>query len=127
MDDKTFLERFSRGELSEFPHLDHVRVVYLHTRATDRDTAVELTRTGLRLLTHRLGVPEKFHETVTVAWARLVGERAAVEPCRDFTSFLEHHPRFRRKDLLGDYYSGEVLFSAEARARFVEPDLRPLA
>ncbi|RYZ43337.1 MAG: hypothetical protein EOO71_04025 [Myxococcaceae bacterium] len=126
MDDKTFLERFSRGELRELPHLDHVRVVYLHTREAGRDTAIERTRAGLKLLTSQLGVPEKFHETVTVAWARLVGERTEVEPCRDFTSFLDHHPRFRRKDLLDDHYSREVLFSAEARVRFVEPDLRPL-
>lgn len=126
MNDSTLLERFSRGELSEFPHLDHVRVVYLHTRRAGRDAAVEFARAGLQRLTRQLGVPEKYHETVTVAWARLVGERAETGPGQDFAEFLEHNPQFHRKDLLEDYYSREVLFGAAARARFVEPDLRPL-
>ncbi|NOJ91797.1 hypothetical protein HMI51_02400 [Corallococcus coralloides] len=126
MDDDVFLERFSRGELSGFAHLDHVRVVYLYTLRAGRDAAVELTRAGLRALTGRLGVPEKYHETMTVAWVQLVSARAAAEPGRDFSAFVEDNPRFQRKDLLEDYYSREVLFGAEARGRFVEPDLRPL-
>ncbi|RKH68128.1 hypothetical protein D7W81_12990 [Corallococcus aberystwythensis] len=112
--------------MSGFAHLDHVRVVYLYTRRAGREAAVELTRAGLRTLTGKLGVPEKYHETVTVAWARLVSERAAAEPGRDFTAFIDGNPRFLRKDLLEDYYSREVLFGAEARTRFVEPDQRPL-
>ncbi|RKH52193.1 hypothetical protein [Corallococcus llansteffanensis] len=126
LNDSALLERFSRGELSEFPHLDHVRVVYLHTRRAGRDAAVEFARAGLQRLTRQLGVPEKYHETVTVAWARLVGERTEIGPCRDFAEFLDHNPQFQRKELLDDYYSREVLFGPDARARFVEPDLRPL-
>jgi hypothetical protein len=126
MDDDVFLERFSRGELSEFAHLDHVRVVYLYTLRAGRDAAVERTRAGLKALTERLGVPEKYHETMTVAWVRLVGARAAAGPGRDFTAFIRDNPCFGRKDLLEDYYSREVLFSAGSRLRFTEPDLRPL-
>ncbi|MCY1041931.1 hypothetical protein OV208_11455 [Corallococcus sp. bb12-1] len=126
MDDDVFLERFSRGALSEFAHLDHVRVVYLYTRREGPDAAIELTRAGLRALTRQLGVPEKYHETVTVAWARLVGQQAATGPGRDFNAFINDNPRFRRKDLLDDYYSREVLFGTESRTRFSEPDLRPL-
>ncbi|MBN9683464.1 MULTISPECIES: hypothetical protein [unclassified Corallococcus] len=126
MDDGVFLERFSRGELSGFAHLDHVRVVYLYTLRAGRDAAVELTRAGLRALTGRLGVPEKYHETMTVAWVRLVSARAAASPGHDFTAFIHDNPRFLRKDLLVDHYSREVLFGAEARARFVEPDVQPL-
>jgi hypothetical protein len=127
MTDDALLECFSRGELSEFPHQDHVRVVYLHVRRAGGDTAVEFARAGLRLLTQRLGVPHKYHETVTVAWARLVSEQAVRGPERDFDAFLERNPRFLRRDLLDDHYSRERLFSDDARARFVEPDLRPLS
>ncbi|GMU08657.1 hypothetical protein [Corallococcus caeni] len=126
MDDDVFLERFSRGEVSGFAHRDHVRVVYLYTRKAGGEAAVALTRAGLRALTSRLGVPEKYHETVTVAWARLVSEQVEAAPGRDFAAFIDEHPRFLRKDLLDDYYSREVLSGAEARSRFVEPDLRPL-
>ncbi|NNC03452.1 hypothetical protein HJC10_11430 [Corallococcus exiguus] len=126
MDDDVLLEGFSRGELSGFAHLDHVRVVYLYTLRAGHDAAVELTRAGLRALTGRLGVPEKYHETMTVAWVRLVSARAAAEPGRDFAAFINDNPRFLRKDLLEDYYTREVLLGAEARTRFVEPGLRPL-
>ncbi|MBN8226522.1 hypothetical protein JYK02_03260 [Corallococcus macrosporus] len=125
-DDDAFLDGFSRGEVSGFTHQDHVRVVYLYTRKAGGEAAVELTRAGLKTLTRRLGVPEKFHETVTVAWARLVSEQVEAAPGRDFTAFIGDNPRFLRKDLLEDYYSREVLFGSEARSRFIEPDLRPL-
>ena len=61
-------------------------------------------RAGIRLL-----APNKYHETRTVAWARLV--RAG-------------HPGLDRRDLLDDFYSPEVLESG--RATLVEPDRRPL-
>ncbi|NOK35745.1 hypothetical protein HMI49_21330 [Corallococcus exercitus] len=126
MDDDVFLEGFSRGEVSGFAHLDHVRVVYLYTRRAGGEAAVALTRAGLRALTGKLGVPEKYHETMTVAWARLVSERVEAALGRDFAAFIDAHPRLLRRDLLDDYYSREVLFGAEARIRFIEPDLRPL-
>ena len=43
-----------------------------------------------------------------------------------FAEFLAQHPEVLRRDLLSEYYSDDVLNSADARARFVEPDLRPL-
>lgn len=126
MDDDVFLEQFSRGELSGFAHVDHVKVVYLYTRKAGPEAAITLTREGLQALTRKLGVPEKYHETMTVAWARLVSQQAAAAPGRDFTAFITDNPRFLRKDLLEAYYSREVLVKAESRKQFVEPDLRPL-
>jgi hypothetical protein len=126
MEDDVFLERFSQGALNAFAHVDHVKVVYLYTRRAGPEAAIDLIREGLRALTRQLGVPEKYHETVTVAWARLVGQQAAATPGSDFAAFIHDHPRFLRKDLLEDYYTRGVLFGPEARTRFSEPDLRPL-
>jgi len=71
------------------------------------------------------GNPGKYHETRTVAWARLVVDaRAGFEG--DFDAFLARHPEFVRRDLLDDYYSPELLNSDAARLAFVDPDRRGL-
>ena len=124
--DAELVECFGAGELQEFSHRDHVRVVFARTRQTDKDEAIAFVRGGLRRLTERAGAPEKYHDTLTVAWARLVGELTARSPCLGFDEFMHAHPELARSSLMQDYYSPDVLFSAEARSRFVEPDLKDL-
>jgi hypothetical protein len=43
-----------------------------------------------------------------------------------FDEFLDLHPELRRRDLLDEHYSSELLNSPAARERFVEPDRAPL-
>ncbi|MCA9309722.1 MAG: hypothetical protein KDA21_00840 [Phycisphaerales bacterium] len=62
-----------------------------------------------------------------MAWARLVAAaRAAGDALPDGTSFVAAHPELGEKWLVLEYYSREVLRTAEARRSFVPPDLRPL-
>lgn len=126
MDDDEFLDAFRCGTLTDLPHLNHVRVVYLVTRRQGSDDAISLARRGLRALADAAGVPDKYHETRTVAWARIIADRTIAAPGRSFAEFMELHPELRRKELLGDYYSTELLTSPRARAEFVPPDLRPI-
>jgi len=70
--------------------------------------------------------PGKYHETMTVGWARLVGSRAVASEPLTFPPFLAAHPELLRRDLLRLHYSHELLFSERARAAFVEPDVAPL-
>ena len=81
-------------------------------------------REGLR----RRGRPRRagrYHDTLTTAWARVVGHYALLAR-DDFDAFLAAHPRLVDRDLLSAHYSRERLFSAAARAGFVEPDLLAL-
>ncbi|NIJ11905.1 hypothetical protein FHU38_002249 [Saccharomonospora amisosensis] len=126
MDDATLVDLFDKGELREFPHLDHIRVVFARTRQTNRTEAIEFTRRGLRALTQRVGAPDKYHDTLTVAWARIIGTLTEQAPNLDFDDFMRAHPELARSSLMDEYYSREVLHSAAARARFIEPDLRDL-
>lgn len=80
----------------------------------------------IRGFAEALDAPGKYHETMTVGWARLVGSRALESPPLAFPAFLAAHPELLRRDLLSVHYSHELLFSERARAAFVEPDLTPL-
>jgi hypothetical protein len=125
MTDADFLARFEAGTLEDFSHEDHLRMAFAYARRGGVEGAVEGAR-RVRALAARLGAPGKYHETLTVAWARVVGHHALADEALAFPDFLDRHPQLLRRDLLSAHYSRERLFSDEARAAFVEPDLRPL-
>jgi hypothetical protein len=126
MTDETFLARFEAISLTSFDHRDHVRVAYAYARRGGVAHAVARARGGLRRLTAAHHEPERYHDTLTTAWARVVAHHANVGAGDSFDAFLAAHPRLLERDLLLEHYSRERLFSPAARARFVEPDLRPL-
>jgi hypothetical protein len=76
-----------------------------------------------RRFTAAHGEPERYHETLTTAWARVVAAHAVEHPDAGFDAFLAAHPQLLRRDLLLGHYSRERLYSEPARARFVDPDL----
>jgi hypothetical protein len=124
MTDDAFLNRFETGSLDGFTHRDHVRVAFAYARRGGVEHAVERARHGLRHLAAAHGEPERYHETLTTAWVRVVAHHASGDG--DFDAFLAAHPRLLDRDLLLAHYSRERLFSHAARARFVEPDLLAL-
>jgi hypothetical protein len=125
MTDDVFLHRFETGRLDAFTHRDHLRVAFAYARRGGVDHAVERARHGLRHITAAHGQPERYHETLTTAWARVIAHHAATHP-GGFDAFVAAHPRLLDRDLLLAHYSRELLFSPTARARFVEPDLLAL-
>jgi hypothetical protein len=125
LSDDEFLARFEAHALEEFPHRDHLRVAFAYARRGGLEAAVDGAR-RIRGFAEALGAPGKYHETMTVGWARLVGSRAVAGQPLPFPAFLAAHPELLRRDLLSAHYSRELLFSERARAAFVEPDLTPL-
>jgi hypothetical protein len=125
MTDETFLSRFEAASLPSFDHRDHLRVVFAYARRGGIEHAVARAREGLRRFAAAHGEPGRYHETLTTAWARVVGHYA-MQCSDDFDAFLTAHPRLLERDLLSAHYSRARLFSAAARAGFVEPDLLAL-
>jgi hypothetical protein len=123
MTDDAFLARFETGRLSAFDHCDHVRVAFAYARRGGVAHAVDRARHGLRRLAAAHGEPERYHETLTTAWARVIAHHAIAHGDSGFDEFLGAHPQLLRRDLLLAHYSRERLFSPAARARFVEPDI----
>jgi hypothetical protein len=126
LSDDEFLVRFEAHALEEFSHRDHLRVAFAYARRGGLEAAVDGAR-RIHGFAETLGAPGKYHETMTVGWARLVGSRAVASEPLPFSAFLAAHPELLRRDRLSVHYSHELLWSERARAAFVEPDLAPLA
>lgn len=119
MTDAEFLRAFEGATLEPFHHCDHLRVTYLYLRQFgEAGTRERLGPAILRYATAK-GAAGKYHETITLAWIRLVA--AALEN-NDFDAMLSAHPELLDKRLLDRYYSTAALQSPEARERWVEPD-----
>jgi hypothetical protein len=126
MTDDAFLARFETASLRSFDHRDHLRVAFAYARRGGIEHAVARAREGLRRFTAVHGQGARYHDTLTTAWARVVGHYALRARDDDFDAFLAAHPRLLERDLLSAHYSRERLFSPAARAGFVEPDLLAL-
>jgi hypothetical protein len=129
MKDQAFARAFENGDVTpaQFDHRAHVRVawVYLHESATPRE-ALERMRDGIRRFAAAAGASQKYHETITVLWMRLLEAARARGASGELADVLVAHPELADKDLPLQYYSRERLFSDEARAAWIEPDRLPL-
>jgi hypothetical protein len=125
LSDDEFIERYETRLLTEFTHEDHVRMAFTYARKGGAGAAVGGAR-RIRGLAATLGAPGKYHDTLTVAWARVVGHLATRSRASSFDEFLRDHPQLRDRQLMSAHYSRDLLFSPAARSEFVEPDLAPL-
>ncbi len=108
-----------------FGHRQHINLAFIAARR-DGDPAVRLCD-WIRQIAASHGAPEKYHETITIAWAKLVAHHVTADPgVSDFDAFIGRYPALLDKTLLARHYSQAVLGSASARAHWVSPDLRAL-
>jgi hypothetical protein len=120
MTDAEFLGAFDDTILEPFHHRDHLRVTFLYLRQFgEQGTRQRLGPAILRYAAARNGA-EKYHETITQAWIRLVASASA--QVGDFEAMLAANPQLLDKNLLDRYYSRELLQSTEARRRWMESD-----
>lgn len=126
-DDWAFRSSFEAGEYlpERFDHRAHVRLAYIYLVDEDVAGATERMRASLLAFLARHGVnPSKYHETLTGAWILAVRhfmERSSDAPSAD--AFIDANATLLDSKIMMTHYSAEVLFSDEARARFVEPNL----
>jgi len=124
--DEAFISRFERCELpeAEWTHLAHIRVAWVCLSILPADAALQRIRKGiLRYNTEVLQRRHKYHETVTVAFTRIVADRMrAGESWEDFAQQIDDLLNTEMPVLLR-YYSKNRLFSNTARDVFLEPDL----
>jgi hypothetical protein len=126
-DDRQFRADFEacRVRPDDFDHWAHVRLAYVYLAEHDPETALELMRSALLTFIQHHAIPAaKYHETLTRAWILAVRHFMATSPAADSAaSFIASNPRLLDSRIMLTHYSTEVLFSPEARARFVEPNL----
>jgi hypothetical protein len=127
MTDEAFARAFDDGSITpaQFDHAGHVRLAWVYLlEAASMDEALSRMRDGIRRFAAAAGVPQKYQETITVLWMRLLAEVRAGGASGELSDVLREHTALADKDLPLQYYSRERLFSDDARARWVEPDLR---
>lgn len=118
------IERFESGQIEAdlFDHEAHVYVAWLFVTSLELADAIARFDSALRRLTTRVGVPEKYHATITWFFLLLISERSREN--EGWQAFKSRNPELTRdsKATLNRYYSEARLFSDLARRQFVLPD-----
>ena len=112
-------------------HAEHLVVALYYLTLHDLDTAYAKMKSGiLNLLVKGFDVDltkeMPYHETVTLFWMRVVAEYNAAKNGASLLEKANDVAYKWDKDYPLKFYSRELLFSDEARARFVEPDIRSI-
>ena len=116
------IEAIERGDIDAeaFDHEAHVYAAWRFISEMPLPEAIERFSGALKRLTQSLGVPEKYHGTVTWFYMLLIAERHC--PNEGWADFRSANADVFARDLLTRYYTPEVLESDEARTGFVLPD-----
>lgn len=129
-DDRAFCAQVESFEFqpAAFNHRAHLRLAYVYLTEHPTEQAYEFMRDTLRgFLTHHGVDLSKYHETMTRAWILAVRHfMEATSSAQSADDFIEQHPEMLDSKIMMTHYSAEVLFSDEARATFVEPNLEPI-
>lgn len=120
----SFLEKFLAGDIpaAEFHHADHVRAGYELLGAMDFLDAVSAYGRALKIMTARVGKPEKLHHTITIAFLAVIAERMEQASHDDFDTFIAANLDLLDKTILARWYKPERLKTDAARSRFVLPE-----
>ena len=113
----------------DWKHAEHLIVALYYLSHHDAETAYEKMRGGIHnLLVKGFGVDLSkempYHETITVFWMRTVASFMTESNGSSLPAKIAEMTARFDKDYPMRFYSRELLFSDEARARFVEPDIQ---
>jgi len=128
-DDRDFRAAFETGKVSPeaFNHEAHLRLVYVYVVEHGPEVAQERMREALLgfLAAHQIPTA-KFHETLTGAWVLAVSHFMDRSTSSSFAEFITQSQPLLDSKVMLTHYSAATLFSPEARASYVEPDLEAI-
>lgn len=128
MTDDEFLLAFEECAFSrpEWTHESHVRMAWLYLSRLPIDAALDRVRRGIQKLNAKIGSPDGYHETITVAFVSIIASR--LRTGESYLAFRDRNPDLldRTLPVLLRHYTKDRLWSPEARRGFIEPDLEEL-
>jgi hypothetical protein len=128
--DRTFRSDFEAGRItpSQFDHRAHVRLAYVYLAEGGVEAAADAMRNALLAFLERNAIdPVKYHETLTRSWILAVRHFMERTPAAESAdAFIAANPVLLDSKIMLTHYSASLLFSSEARAQFVEPDLQDI-
>ncbi|MFN0083983.1 MAG: hypothetical protein ACKVX9_01215 [Blastocatellia bacterium] len=128
------LRGFEAGTLprAAWTHKEHLAVACWYLVCHPEPEALEKIRGGIRRYNEAVGIvttPETgYHETITLFWARMVKHflRSATLECSLIGLFNDMIAALGDRSLPFEYYTRDRLLSWEARAAWMEPDIKSL-
>jgi hypothetical protein len=108
---------------SKFRHKEHLYVAWVYLRALPLEEALARYVKHLRALATALGVPGKYHATMTWAYLLLLDAAMQEFPDASFEELLANKPALldHKSGAIYDVYDASELATEAARARFVLP------
>jgi hypothetical protein len=113
---------------AEFDHGAHLAVAMWYLSELSAPLAEERMRAGLHRYTRHHNAEAMYNETITLFWLKLV--RHFLARADSTRSLAERANKllstYNSSKLVFEYYSRELIQTPEAKASWVEPDLKPL-
>jgi hypothetical protein len=131
-DIEAVVRRFESCALNagEFHHREHLTVIVWYlSKSESAEAAAARMREGLyKFLAHHAVDRRKYHETITLFWVKRVSALLAQADAKQHLAETANRVIESCNDanLVYAYYSRELIASAAAREKWVEPDLQPL-
>jgi hypothetical protein len=121
------LTAFLHGEIEAraFHHADHVRMAYEVLARHPFLEAATAVSNALKVMAHRAGNPGAYHETITLAFLAVIGERREAARFGAYEDFAAANPDLLDKRVLTRWYGPGKLWGETARRIFVLPDPVP--
>jgi hypothetical protein len=112
----------ARIDPESFDHEAHVYMAWLYLDQYPVPEALEKFDAALRRLTVKLGVPGKYHATITWFFLLLICERRNADPGADWHRFRQRNADLFKGGIIERYYNRRTLASDRARQAFILPD-----
>lgn len=124
MSDQQFLAAVADLSYSAagFHHGDHLRLGWLLLEQLGLEAAISKAADLIRRFGAHHGKADLYHETITRGWMQLLASHDE----KDFQEFVDQNEARLNRELLYRYWRPETLHAPDARARWIEPDIRPL-
>jgi hypothetical protein len=121
MTDEEFLAAFESCTLpaAAFRHGDHLRAGWVYLQGMPFGAALDRMRAALQRYAASHGQPERYHETITVAYMSLLQTHRVLNPAETWEQFVAANPALFEAGLLRRFYDPTTLESALARRVFV--------
>ena len=130
IEDQQFRLAFEAQQIEPavFDHEAHVRLAYVYLCEDSVEGAAARMKAALLAFLARLGADlSKYHETITRAWIMAVDHfMNQSPPCTCCDDLVRLHPQLLDSGIMLTHYSTDLLFSAQARQGFVEPNIQSI-
>jgi hypothetical protein len=107
-------------------HRAHLGVALHYLRQYGFTAALERVRHHIPLYNRTCGDPDGYHDTITILFMRRVDKFLRDNPGVNLTAAVEQLAGICDMQWPLRYYSSDRLWSAEAKAAWLEPDRQPL-